>query len=197
MSQPDTPNIRMRAGSDGPFVDLGWQLRNLSKNVQVRRLFFDEDAGSYGVAAGTAVPGTEVAGVDVEWSADDAAITAQLNYAMWGSFQFGPVQPGSPTAYPGPVQLTFNVTPAGGISEIVRSVTTRAIPLNPGVDFTFWGDVATHNLSVALSFTNFVQGTNRIWLGAANPNAGSIISVSKGCLLVAELASQPASISVE
>ena len=186
----------MRAGSDGPFVDLGWQLRNLYKNIQVRRLFFDDDAGSYGVAAGTAVPGIEVAGVDVEWDADDAAITAQLNYAMWGSFQFGPVGPGA-TAYPGPVQLTFNVTPAGEVSELVYGVTTRAIPVNPGVDFSFFGDASMHNLAVALSFTNFVQGTNRIWLGVANPNAGSIISVSKGCLLVAELASQPASISVE
>ena len=189
------PNLPLRAGSSGPFVDWGDWLRNLYKNVQVRRLFLDEDADSHGVATGVVLPGTEVAGVDVEWSAADAAITGQLSYLMFGSFQFGPL--GGAAGYANVVQLAFNVTPAGGVPEYVRTVSTRPIPLNPGQDFSFAGDISAHWLAVALSFTNFVQGTNRIWLGATNANPGNSISVTKGCLIVAELACPPGNLIVQ
>jgi hypothetical protein len=194
MSEPQTPNIRLRAGGSGPFVDLGWQLRNLFKNVQVRRFWYDLQTPALDVTVPTHAPGALVASVDVEWSEDDASITGSLNYLALLWMQIG--SPGVSTAYPIDPGAVLNMEPAGGAAQSVREFDCDAIPANPGQDYNFNGDVTGFHLAKALSFTNFVQGTNRIWLGAANNTGTQTIQVKEAALLVAELATAPNNIIV-
>ena len=194
MSQPSTPNIRMRAGSDGPFVDLGWQLRNLDKNVQVRRFWYDVQTPFIEVTVPSAAPGVLVASVDVEWSADDASITGSLSYLVLLWMQIGTA--GVATSYPVDPTAVLNMEPQLGTPDSVRQFDCDAIPSKPGVDYTIQGDVTGFHLAEALSFTNFVQGTNRIWVGAKNTAGTQAYNVREAALLVAELATGPNNIIV-
>jgi len=185
------PNLPLRAGSSGPFVDWLHWLRNLTYFAGFKRIWAAEQGPSPITVpdAGGGTPGTEVLEQQIEWTADDYAMAGQLHYIVLARcvFNYAP----APAALPGILLMNLNTEAAG--AGYLTSVHTWYSFTNPSGT----GQFDTHNQTFGAwmlkfgDFPVFAVGQNRFVLGIGNPAVGADIYAQNAELLIAELATPP------
>lgn len=190
MSEPQTPNIRVRCGSDGPFLNWLYWLRNLTYFAGFKRIWTAEQTGSPITIpdTGAVEPGTEVLYQDVEWTDDDYAIAGQIHYAAFARCVFNTAP--APAAFPGVLNLNLNAAPAGGSVSTVHTWPSFTSPSGSG-QYDTRGQTFGAWLLKFGDFPAFAVGSNRFALAVSNPAAGADVYAQNAELLLAEIACPP------
>jgi len=188
------PNIPLRAGPSGPFVNLATYLAATDGLVVVRRVWSESCAGAeQTIAGGSGPPGTDVAVADVVWTAEEWALRARLHYLIiWTA-----IVRANNAGYPTFVQACMHWEPAGGPNVAITNPTIQMVGTNQGSqeDFACVGELSYAALMRFGYPPPLSVGTNRIGLNISSSVGGDDIIQQYSSCVVAELLADAAQVS--